>query len=67
MAVKIFMHSPEKLPAPLASERKILEQANSSTSLPPQKLNGPPLTKHRLTQLMVYLSTIYPIIHKSSL
>ena len=34
---KKCMHSPKKLPAPLASEKKIIAQTNSSTHPPPLK------------------------------
>ena len=41
MAKKECIHSPKKLPAPLASEEKILVLTNSSAQAPPQRSNSP--------------------------
>ena len=41
MAKKERIHSPKNLPAPLASEKKIIALTNSSTQAPPQRSNSP--------------------------
>ena len=41
MAKKEWIHSPKKLPAPLASEKNIIALTNSSTQAPSQRSNSP--------------------------
>ena len=41
MAKKEWIHSPKKLPAPLASEKKNIALTNSSTQAPHQRSNSP--------------------------